>query len=216
MDKNILSNDDSKKLLDNVNLIIIPIYNVDGALNRNSYSRANQNGPKEYGFRGNAINLDLNRDFMKCDSRNTFFFHRVYHLFKPEIFVDTHISDGADYTYTMTLIATQHNKFHPVLAAYMDTVMLPFLYNGMDKKNNTMFPYVESVAEIPDSGIAGFLDIPRFSTGYTSLFNTISFVTETHMLKPYPAQVQATIDFCKRYWSSRTQCRTNKSGKTES
>ncbi|HRC32575.1 MAG TPA: M14 family zinc carboxypeptidase [Bacteroidia bacterium] len=193
--KNILSSSDSKKLLDNVNLVIIPIYNVDGALNRNSYSRANQNGPKEYGFRGNAINLDLNRDFMKCDSRNTFFFHRVFQLFKPEIFVDTHISDGADYTYTMTLIATQHNKFHPVLAAYMDTVMLPFLYNGMDKKNNTMFPYVESVAEIPDSGIAGFLDIPRFSTGYTSLFNTISFVTETHMLKPYPAQVQATIDF---------------------
>nr|MBK9652162.1 hypothetical protein [Bacteroidota bacterium] len=30
--KNILSNDDSKKLLDNVNLVIIHIYNVDGAL----------------------------------------------------------------------------------------------------------------------------------------------------------------------------------------
>jgi hypothetical protein len=31
-------------------------------LNRNSTSRTNQNGPEEYGFRGNARNFDLNRD----------------------------------------------------------------------------------------------------------------------------------------------------------
>ncbi|MBL4664197.1 MAG: hypothetical protein JKY22_11750, partial [Flavobacteriaceae bacterium] len=52
-------------------IMVIPIYNVGGALNRNSGTRTNQNGPKEYGFRGNARNLDLNRDFIKADSQNS-------------------------------------------------------------------------------------------------------------------------------------------------
>jgi hypothetical protein len=34
-------------------------------LNRGSHSRANQNGPEQYGFRGNARNYDLNRDLLK-------------------------------------------------------------------------------------------------------------------------------------------------------
>ena len=36
----------------NVALAIIPVYNIGGALNRNSFSRVNQNGPESYGFRG--------------------------------------------------------------------------------------------------------------------------------------------------------------------
>ena len=48
---------------------IIPSYNVGGTINRSSSSRANQDGPEEYGFRGNAQNLDLNRDFIKMDSK---------------------------------------------------------------------------------------------------------------------------------------------------
>ena len=65
---------DTKKrpLLDHVVLAIVPIYNIGGALNRNSHSRTNQEGPTEYGFRGNAKNYDLNRDFIKMDSKNCF------------------------------------------------------------------------------------------------------------------------------------------------
>ncbi|MCB0684129.1 MAG: hypothetical protein KDC32_24970, partial [Saprospiraceae bacterium] len=59
-----------REALENVVVIAIPFYNIGGGLNRGSFSRANQEGPIEYGFRGNARNLDLNRDFIKCDSRN--------------------------------------------------------------------------------------------------------------------------------------------------
>ena len=38
-------------------------------LNRNTSSRANQNGPEAYGFRGNGRNYDLNRDFIKSDTK---------------------------------------------------------------------------------------------------------------------------------------------------
>jgi len=59
-----------QQVLPYLQLHVICQYNVDGTLTRSGTSRANQNGPVEYGFRGNAQNLDLNRDFIKLDSRN--------------------------------------------------------------------------------------------------------------------------------------------------
>ena len=178
----------------NVILVIIPIYNIDGYLNRGSYSRANQNGPEVYGFRGNAKNLDLNRDFIKADAQNTLAFQQIFQFWKPDILIDNHVSDGADYQYTMTLIATQRNKLHPLLADYMDKKLVPAIYGGMKALGNPICPYVETMGETPESGIAGFLETPRFATGYAALFNCIGFVPETHMLKPYNDRVWATYD----------------------
>ena len=39
------------------------------------------------------------------------------------------------------------------------------------------------------------MDWPRYSTGYTALFNTIGVMIETHMLKPYDVRVKSTYDF---------------------
>jgi hypothetical protein len=178
----------------NVVLVIIPIYNIDGYLNRGSYSRANQNGPEEYGFRGNAKNLDLNRDFIKADAQNTIAFEKIFQFWEPDVLIDNHVSDGADYQYTMTLIATQRNKLHPLLSSYMDKTLVPAIYSGMNKLGNPICPYVETMGETPESGIVGFLETPRFATGYAALFNCIGFVPETHMLKPYNDRVWATYD----------------------
>jgi hypothetical protein len=52
------------KVPKNTIVVAIPVYNIDGMLNRNSFSRANQNGPEAYGFRGNGRNYDLNRDYI--------------------------------------------------------------------------------------------------------------------------------------------------------
>ncbi len=101
---------DKKALPSNVVILIIPFYNIDGAMKRGCCSRANQNGPEAYGFRGNARNLDLNRDFIKCDSENAASFTSLFRAWDPDVFLDTHVSDGSDYQYTMTLISTQHNK----------------------------------------------------------------------------------------------------------
>jgi murein tripeptide amidase MpaA len=84
-------------LFKNVVLAFIPVYNVEGMLNRNSTSRANQDGPAEYGFRGNGKNLDLNRDFIKMDSRNAWAFVELFQSLQPHVFIDTHVSNGADY-----------------------------------------------------------------------------------------------------------------------
>lgn len=179
----------------NVVLCIIPVFNIDGCLNRSSMSRANQNGPEEYGFRGNAKNLDLNRDFIKCDALNTCYLEQAFRDWKPDIFIDTHVSNGADYQYVLTVIESQRSKMNYIVSDYVKNKMLPSLYATMKEKKYEMCPYVDFRGETPESGIIGFLDTPRFSTGYTSLFNCISFVTETHMWKPYNDRVWATYEF---------------------
>lgn len=192
----------SKKLLPllrQVTLVILPAYNIDGMLNRNSTTRVNQNGPRAYGFRGNARHLDLNRDFVKQDSRNARSFAALFGKWRPEIFVDTHTSNGADYQYTMTLIPTQPDKLGPVLGPYLQEKLLPALYAGMAQKHWPMTPYVDFNGETPESGLRAFLESPRYSTGYAALFNTIGFMPETHMLKAFGPRVQATYDLLLTY-----------------
>lgn len=184
-----------QKALEHLVLVVIPVYNVDGCLNRGSYSRANQDGPEAYGFRGNARNYDLNRDFVKCDSRNARTFNRIFTSWMPDIFVDNHTSNGADYQYTMTLIATQHNKLEAPLGQFLQSTMLPELYADMKARNWEMIPYVDTPGETPDSGIVGFCDYGRYSTGYAALWNTIGFMPETHMLKPFKDRVWSTYHF---------------------
>ncbi|MFT2008177.1 M14 family metallopeptidase [Pontibacter sp. 13R65] len=181
-----------RRQLDNVVLAIIPVYNIGGALNRNSHTRTNQNGPESYGFRGNARNYDLNRDFIKTDSRNAVLFHHIFRDWDPDVFIDNHTSNGADYQHVMTLIPTQHNKLHPHLARYLQQTMLPALYQGMKKGKFPMVPYMDLRGDTPESGTVAFLESPRYSTGYAALYHTIGFMPETHMLKPFAQRVQAT------------------------
>lgn len=175
-------------------VVVIPMYNLGGVLNRNSHTRTNQNGPESYGFRGNAKNLDLNRDFIKCDSKNAQTFNQLYNYWQPDVFIDNHTSNGADYQYTITLIPTQHNKLDPNLAKYLNQEMLPRLFSDMKKNEWEMTPYVYA-RTTPDEGFAGFLDLPRYSSGYAALHNAISFMPETHMLKPFKDRVQSTYTF---------------------
>ncbi|MFY8029171.1 MAG: M14 family zinc carboxypeptidase [Bacteroidia bacterium] len=192
--EDLLNKKELQALLEKVVVCIVPFYNIDGGLNRGCCSRANQNGPKEHGFRGNARNLDLNRDFIKCDAKNTRSLIELIQLVKPHVFIDTHISNGADYSYNMTLIVSQHNKMHALPGNFLTSKMVPAIYADMKLKNNEMCPYVNTLKETPDSGLVGFLETPRFATGYTALYNILGFVTEAHMLKPYPIQVKATYD----------------------
>jgi hypothetical protein len=180
------------KLPVNVALAFIPVYNIGGCLNRNSYSRANQNGPVEYGFRGNAQNLDLNRDFTKCDTKDAQSFAQIFHLLDPDILMDNHVSDGADYQHTMTLLTTQYNKLGAGLGDWLKTIFEPQLYSGMSEKNWDMVPYVNFEATDFNKGMEMFYDPPRYSSGYAALFQTIGFVPETHMLKPFKDRVLST------------------------
>ncbi|HEX8331534.1 MAG TPA: M14 family metallopeptidase [Segetibacter sp.] len=179
----------------NVVLGFIPVYNIGGSLNRNSFSRVNQDGPVSYGFRGNAQNLDLNRDFTKNDSKNAKAFARVFHYLNPDILIDNHVSDGADYQHTMTMLTSQHNKLGGAIGKFLHDEFEPALYKSMEQKQWPMCPYVNFEEASPEKGWLAFYDPPRYSSGYAALFQTIGFVPETHMLKPFDERVKATYAF---------------------
>lgn len=183
---------DSVAVPKNTVLATIPVYNIGGALNRNSASRTNQNGPLEYGFRGNARNYDLNRDFIKADTRNTRSFSEIFHLVQPDIFVDTHVSNGADYQYTLTHLFTQKDKLGGELGDYLNQKMKPSFEKSLWEYDWEITPYVNVFNEVPENGFVQFLDAPRYSTGYAALWNTLGIMIETHMLKPYKKRVEGT------------------------
>lgn len=178
----------------NVRLAVIPVYNIGGALNRNHFSRVNQQGPQAYGFRGNAQNLDLNRDFIKNDSREAKAFIRLFQQFKPAIFIDNHVSDGADYQHTMTLMSTQYDKLGGQTGRLMRQTLDPAIYKEMEGKGWPLIPYVAWEQGNPRNGWSAFYDPPRYSSGYAALFHTIAYVPETHMLKPFSERVKSTYD----------------------
>ncbi len=179
----------------NTVIVAIPVYNIGGALNRNSTTRVNQDGPEQYGFRGNARNYDLNRDLIKSDTKNTKAFAEIFHTIDPDVFIDNHVSDGADYQYVLTYIMTEHNRLGPELGDYFNKEMVPQIVSDLKKKKIEPTPYVNVWDGTPEKGFPQFTDSPRYTTGYTSLFNTLGFVVETHMLKKYPARVKATYEF---------------------
>jgi len=178
-------------------IVTIPIYNIGGSLNRNSGTRANQNGPKSYGFRGNTQNYDLNRDFIKVDSKNAKTFTEIFHLVNPDVFIDNHVSNGADYQYTLTHLFTQHNKLGGDLGNYLHREMMPQLEESLAGKSWDITPYVNVFNQTPEKGFSQFMDHPRYSTGYTTLWNTLGMMVETHMLKPYKQRVEGTYELMR-------------------
>lgn len=189
----LLESDQLMGLTAHTAVCIVPVYNVSGARERGSHSRANQLGPMEYGFRANALNLDLNRDFIKMDARNTWGLVRALAAWDPDVYFETHVSNGADHRYVMELLTTQDDKLGPDLARFMKDMLVPELYAWMDRRGMAMCPYFETVAEVPDSGLYGFYDSPRYSTGHSALFDRIGILSETHMLKPFADRVNATF-----------------------
>ena len=185
------------KVPQNTKVAAIEAYNISGMQRRGKFSRANQNGPEEYGFRGNARNFDLNRDFIKNDTENAKAFQEIFHWLKPIYFIDNHISNGADYQYTFTYISTNKERLGNSLGTYFHQEMQPKLIQNMEKSKILNVPYVNIHGDSPDEGFPAFMDSPRYATGYTTLFNIPGTVAETHMLKPYQDRVKATYEYMR-------------------
>jgi len=179
----------------NTVIVNIPVYNIGGMLNRNSHTRANQNGPESYGFRGNERNYDLNRDFVKSDTKNSRSFAQIFHTVKPDVFIDNHVSNGADYQYVFTYIATHHQKLGGNLGNYFKKDMMPEILASLKAKKIDATPYVNIHDEKPDGGFEQFMDSPRYSTGYASMFDVPGSMPETHMLKEYVSRVKVTYEY---------------------
>ena len=179
------------ELIGSASIYIVPVYNIGGSLNRSCCTRANQNGPESQGFRGNGNNLDLNRDFMKMDSKNARAFRAIMNQIDPDIIVDTHSTNGADYQYSMTLIPYQHEKWPDVLAReYVN--WFEELFHSLNDSILAQY-YVNVWNKTPEDGFSAFEVTSIFSGGYSGLYRTFNLTTEAHVFKSYPERVKSTM-----------------------
>lgn len=181
--------------LDGVAIAVVPFFNIGGVLNRSPWNRVNQNGPAEMGFRGNARNYNLNRDLTKADTRNVRTFWEIFHYLDPDMFVDNHVSNGADFQHVVTQVYSQKDKLGGSLAGYFEEELWPRLSRRMEAEGLPMVPYVNAGGGRLEEGWVQYHDTPRYTTGYTALFQAIGFMPELHMLKPYDMRVRAAYTF---------------------
>lgn len=187
-----------QKLLDGVSLVFIPIFNVDGHERFGPYNRINQNGPKEMGWRVNANNLNLNRDYLKAETPEMKAWLRLFNHWMPEFFVDIHTTDGADYQYVLTYLIEIYGDMDVGLTSWASDLFIPEMKEHLLKSGYPAFPYVNFRKwHDPKSGLISSVAPPMLSQGYTAYRNRPGMLIETHMLKTYDKRVEGTYECIK-------------------
>ena len=185
-------------LLKNVVVLFIPIYNTDGHERSSPYNRINQNGPADMGWRTTTSYQNLNRDYMKADTPETRAWLSLWNHWQPDLFIDCHVTDGADYQYNITYQFEHHEGIAASVLNWEREVMNGKVFPAMEAAGNVVSWYLE-FADNRDfaKGIRDFNGSPRFSTGYVPLRNRPGVLIETHMIKDYKSRVIGTYDLLR-------------------
>jgi hypothetical protein len=196
-----------RDILANVNLLFIPILNVDGHERSSGFNRINQRGPAKMGFRTNANNLNLNRDYTKLDTPEINSVLKVINQYSPNLYIDVHVTDGADYQYDVTY------GYNPVFASESPAVsdalnqyFKPVIDDKLTAHGHIPGPLV-FVMDKRDfkQGLAGWVATPRYSNGWGDLASLPTILVENHSLKPYKQRVLGTYVFLDGAISAITQ-----------
>lgn len=177
-------------ILDSVSLLFIPIINVDGHENFGTNHRINQNGPIEVGARYTAQKYDMNRDFIKADAPETRAFLKLYSKWMPELFIDIHVTNGADFQYVTTYCIDRCGYSTPNLVEWSKKIYEKKLVQKMEESNYPIFPYFKypNYPNLPDKILPSNLP-PQYATGYASANNRLGILIENHIYKPYKDRV---------------------------
>ena len=180
-------------LLDGANWLFVPILNVDGHENVSPYNRVNQRGPANMGWRTNARNLNLNRDYAKLDTREVRAVVDVINRYDPDLYLDIHVTDGADYQYDITFSGNDIHGNSPAIAAWLGDTFKPAVDADLASAGHIPGPLMFAVNDRDFTG--GNVSVafgPRFSDSYGILRHLPTVLVENHSLKPYRQRVLGT------------------------
>jgi hypothetical protein len=185
-------------LLENVVLLFIPIYNTDGHERSSPYNRINQNGPKDMGWRTTTTYQNLNRDYMKADTPETRAWLNLWNQWQPDLFIDCHVTDGADYRCNITYHHEHHAGVDSAVLEWEREVFGGKVAPATEAAGNVISWYLEFIDNRDlRLGTRDFNGSPRFSTGFVPARNRPGILIETHMIKDYRSRVIGTYDFLR-------------------
>lgn len=189
-------------LLDRVNLILIPILSVDGHERASAYSRPNQRGPRIQGWRNTAANQNLNRDYLKLDQPEMRAVRGLIVKYRPDLYVDIHVTDGMDYQYDVTYGYNGEDGVYsrsPATALWLDEAFKPAMNAALEARGHIPGELVFGIddqnprAGLSDGGLG-----ERFSNGWGSAAHVPTILIENHSLKPHEQRVLGTYVFLER------------------
>lgn len=187
-------------LLRNVVVLFIPIYNTDGHERWSRFNRINQQGPDAMGWRGNATRLNLNRDYMKADAPETRAWLKLWNEWSPDLFIDCHTTDGADFQPNITYQYEARANVHSAIATWMRAAFDGRIRPATEADGNVLSPYLTfRDNRDPAQGVDAFISTPRFATAYVPITrNRPALLIETHALKENRSRVIGTYDLLRR------------------
>jgi len=188
-----LSMGELSHLLDKVSFLFIPILNVDGHERVSPLSRVNQRGPDEMGWRTNARNLNLNRDYAKLDTPEIRAVVQVLDRWQPDLYLDLHVTDGVEKQYDITWGFNGSQAHSPAIGTWLEERFNPAIETDLWEMGHIPGPHV-FVFDRTDltKGILTWEGGPRYSDGYGSSRHVATVLVENHSLKPYKQRVLGT------------------------
>ena len=190
------------ELLEKASFLFIPIFSVDGHERFSRFSRINQRGPTESGWRTTSRNLNLNRDYAKADTPEMRAVIRAFDIWAPDLYLDIHVTNGADYQYDITWGYNGTHAYSPETARWMDEHLTPTVTKRLQAFGHVPGPLVFAVdGKDLTKGIRSWTAGQRYSHGYGDARHLASVLVENHSLKPYAQRVLGTyvlLEGCMR------------------
>jgi hypothetical protein len=183
-----------RELLDRANFLFVPILNVDGHERSSRFARINQRGPEIQGWRTNARNLNLNRDYTKLETPEVQAIVRAIDSWDPDIYLDLHVTDGADYQYDITFGHSGRDVHSTSIARWLDDNYMPAVTRALADMGHSPGPLGVATYEpkTPEVGLYDWAPAPRLSNGYGDARYLPTILVENHSLKPYDRRVLGT------------------------
>ncbi|TWI04556.1 zinc carboxypeptidase [Luteimonas cucumeris] len=179
--------------LEELVLLFVPVFNVDGHERFGAWNRPNQRGPEEMGWRTTAQNYNLNRDYMKADAPEMQAMLALVQAWDPIAYIDLHVTDGAKFEHDVSIQVEPVNSGDADMRksgrALRDDIIAKLATQG-----SLPLAFYPSFVEMdnPQSGFIDGVSTPRFSHGYFPLRNRYGMLVETHSWKDYPTRVNIT------------------------
>ena len=149
------------------------------------------------GFRTNGRNLNLNRDYTKLETPGVQAVMGVFRKYPIDMYIDMHVTDGADYQYDITYGSTpSFASDSPKIASLIEQKINPTIDAKLSRFGHIPGPlvFVMNKREMSE-GLAGWVATPRYSNGWGDLNNVPTILLENHSLKPYKQRVLGTYVF---------------------
>jgi hypothetical protein len=203
-------------LLEQMTLLVVPIFNPDGNDAMDPAHRAlqieklkGQKGPHTSGTRVNAAGINLNRDYIRHEALEMRLMQQhICHAWQPDLTVDTHATNGSVHRFAMTYDIPHtraSGRAEPI--DYMRQVFVPEV--SLAVRRNAGFDsgwygnFVEDERVLDRSGTAdpgsavgeGWMTYPhhpRFGSNYRGLGNRLDLLLECYSYLGFEERVKTT------------------------